>query len=508
MDATPIKVLLIEDDPNMASTFRRTLRRKMRGAFEVEWADRLNVGLNYLKENKANIILLDLCLPDSQGIGTLAKVLETTQDTPVIALTGLDDDELAAEAMQKGAQDYLVKGQMDPNMLGRSINYALERHGLIKKLRQNMAALQTSQARISSLVASMPAGVLMMNARLEIIFANPLAKSLLKVQEKSSKASIKSETGIDLDAIVKSFLATKKQVWQTEIETIPPHNQIISFVCAKISDKRGWHGDIVIIMQDITKEKELERLKSEFITNLSHELRTPMTSIKNAINMVLDGTTGEINANQDKFLSMAMRNIDRLARLINDILDFSKLESQSRQLKFEPVEYPELIENVIRAIQPHADEKHIALNKAVKPVSGVIKVDSDKIEQVLINLLSNAIKFTGDSGQISVVTELCDANYSISNTDTVIGEPNGMVKKRFLKTCVKDSGVGIDAAALKTVFDRFIQVKAGLTAKTKGTGLGLSICKKIVELHHGEIGVESEKNVGSTFWFTLPFEEK
>jgi two-component system phosphate regulon sensor histidine kinase PhoR len=286
---------------------------------------------------------------------------------------------------------------------------------------------------------------------------------------------------------------------------------MLSVNLVKMSDGDGSAGGILVTLQDVTQERALERMKSEFISNVSHELRTPMTSIKNAINIVLDRTAGELNANQEKFLAIAMRNIDRLARLINDVLDFSKLESGAANLKIQPVDLAKLIDNVFISTQAHAQQKRIALNKKLAPALPKISADSDKVEQVLVNLLNNALKFTPEGGQITIAAEsgkVPSGRPPAYRSGRIEARERGEAGHEGVRVSVIDTGVGIAPEHIDSIFDRFKQIEHSRTTKTEGTGLGLSICKKIVELHGGMIGVESAPAAGSKFWFTLPVEGK
>ena len=249
-------------------------------------------------------------------------------------------------------------------------------------------------------------------------------------------------------------------------------------------DSVGDTANMICFLRDIRKEKEIDKMKSEFISIVSHELRTPLTSIKNAVSIILGGTAGEVTQNQERFLSMVLRNIDRLAGIINDLLDLSKLEAGKVEMRFQEVDLNEPLDVVISSLRLQAEKKSIIITKEI-PV-GLPKVygDKDKIEQIFINLINNAIKFTPEKGHIHVSARL--------------------VHEDFIEVCVEDTGIGIPEEKLDKVFDRFHQISESLTRETGGTGLGLPIVKGIVEGHKGSIRVESKVGKGSGFIFTLP----
>jgi PAS domain S-box-containing protein/diguanylate cyclase (GGDEF)-like protein len=246
------------------------------------------------------------------------------------------------------------------------------------------------------------------------------------------------------------------------------------------------NANMICFGRDITKETEVDRMKSEFISIVSHELRTPLTSVKNAVSIILGGRAGEITKNQERFLSMVNRNIDRLTGIINDLLDLSKLEAGKVELKFQEIDLNEPLDIVISSLMPKAENKSVTITKEIPVDLPKVCGDRDKIEQIFINLINNSIKFTPEGGRVHV---------SAKNHD---------LDKDFIEVCVEDTGVGIPVEELDIVFDKFHQISGSLTRKTGGTGLGLPIVKDPVEGHKGSIRVESEVGKGSGFIFTLP----
>jgi len=240
------------------------------------------------------------------------------------------------------------------------------------------------------------------------------------------------------------------------------------------------------ILKDLTEakrklEKALE-IKSEFTSTVSHELRTPLAAIKEGIAIVLDGTAGDVNAEQKEFLDIAKRNVDRLARLINDILDFQKLELGKMVFKITENNINELVTEVGKTMVSLSEKKGLELAIDLEDNLPAIKFDRDRITQVLDNILNNAIKFT-EKGSVTIITRK---------------------KDNFIQVSVEDTGSGIRREDITKLFTRFEQLEKGIERKPGGAGLGLAISKEIVEMHKGKIWVESEFGRGSTFYFTLP----
>jgi signal transduction histidine kinase len=233
------------------------------------------------------------------------------------------------------------------------------------------------------------------------------------------------------------------------------------------------------------KSRQLEaasRHKSEFLANMSHELRTPLNAVIGFSEVLLQRMFGELNDKQDEYLKDIYASGQHLLSLINDILDLSKIEAGRMELAPAPFHLPTALENAVTLVKERASRHGIALQLDIDPRLGELVGDERKVKQVLLNLLSNAVKFTPEGGRISLKASRRDGAVEISVTDT---------------------GIGIAPEDQVAVFEEFRQVGSDETRKQEGTGLGLTLAKKFVELHGGQIWVESQLGRGSTFTFTL-----
>jgi len=258
------------------------------------------------------------------------------------------------------------------------------------------------------------------------------------------------------------------------------------------------------------KLRELDQLKSEFVSNVSHELRTPLATIRVSIENLLDGIAGEVNPTLQRSLTRVKDNADRLTRLINDLLDLSRIESGRVEVHLAPVPALPIIQDVLEGFRAMAAEKRlvIAHAEACEPVTVV--ADRDKLHQVLVNLVGNAVKFTPAGGSVTVgVRTATDAEAPRRRgAEAIASDPIGSpAPQLFAEVSVADTGEGIPAEQLEVIFDKFYQVRRGNHHKTPGTGLGLAIAKSLVELQGGRLWAESEVGRGSRFIFTLPFAE-
>jgi CheY-like chemotaxis protein len=240
---------------------------------------------------------------------------------------------------------------------------------------------------------------------------------------------------------------------------------------------------VTITFRDVTREREVDRMKTEFISTVSHELRTPLTSIKGALQLVMEEPEFHQNPMAEELLTISFTNTERLIRLINDILDISKIEAGRIQLKLDHHQVEEIVVAAVEGVRSFAGQRQITLRSDVAAGLPPVVVDLDRMIQVVTNLLSNAIKFSHEESTVTVEAR------------AVAGE---------VEVRVQDQGKGIAPEDMDRLFKKFSQLDGSVVREVGGTGLGLAICKGIVEEHRGRIWVESEMGKGASFLFRLP----
>lgn len=307
---------------------------------------------------------------------------------------------------------------------------------------------------------------------------------------------------------------TSGRDWHGEFHNRKKNGVIYWVACtiSSVKDVKGAISRFLAVHEDITERKRLEeelarkqediltanenlrrlaQTKAEFVSVVSHELRTPLTSIKEAISLILDGAAGKMEKQQERFLTIAKNNIDRLAFLINDILDFSKLEAGRMPMRRTKGDINKVIDEIFETFHMQAQVRGIAIHLLLAEGLPQVWVDMERMSQVMANLLSNAIKFTPDNGWINIKSW----RESFEDKDWVL-------------VSVEDSGPGIADEDIPKLFERFAQLDTTMTRKPGGTGLGLAISKNILELHGGDIWVESKLGAGSKFTFRVPIYKK
>lgn len=340
-----------------------------------------------------------------------------------------------------------------------------------------------------AVVDNMAGGVIVVDDDGKIIMMNQTAQDLMDGKSVGTKLTedLREEHMV---VLTKEFSGDEGELErEVNVASDEETKQTITASAAIVQDKKGRPIGIVTSLNDITRQKDLLRMKENFISTVSHELRTPLAIIKQNVSIMLDRVPGDINEKQERMLYLARKNADRLSQMVNDILDFSKLKSGKMKLQTEETDLIETVDELVETYDGWASEKGVALAaKHHGPYPAMI-LDRGKIIQVITNLVSNAVKFTEAGGEVKVLTKLKSTQGG---------------KKGAAAVAVRDTGQGIPPEEIDNVFKEFHQMENRGTTKIKGTGLGLPISRKIVELHGGKISVESEAGKGSTFSFTIP----
>ena len=279
--------------------------------------------------------------------------------------------------------------------------------------------------------------------------------------------------------------------WLAQLTRVPPQETMLHRVPVCTPERRFIRlrvqpypsglsaSGYLFLITDATREGEIDEMKNEFVSVASHEMRTPMTSIKGSLELLLGGYAGELPAEATELLGISLTAVDRLVRLINDLLDISKIESGKMEFNLDRLDVNDCVRKSMRSLRSLAEAHKVSIRAEQAENLPAVLADRDRLEQVITNLLSNALKYSPPDSEVRIETRGVD---------------------NLVRVSVIDQGTGIAKENLEKVFDRFYQ----LAGSKKGTGLGLTICRALVEQHRGRIWVESEFGRGSQFHFELP----
>lgn len=379
-------------------------------------------------------------------------------------------------------------------------NYQQE---LEHQVAQQTASLVTSEATKQALINAIP-DLLMRLGRdgrlMEIYNLGAVAwvGDLARLQETSLHENLPAPVAQERQHSIEQALATGT-IQRQEYEIF--HQGQVFYEEARIIPVT--QDEVLVVVRDISDRYKLDRIKDEFTSIVSHELRTPLTAIRGGLGILASGVLDNRPEKARHLLQIALNNTERLIRLVNDILDLERLASGRIALVLEPCQISDLITLAVNGIEAIAEAAQITLH--VTSVTATVVAAPDAIVQALTNLLGNAIKFSSPGSKIWLRAEIIpgpapDANGRQAGLGSLGNRPH-------LRLAVQDQGRGIPADRLELVFERFQQVDVSDSRQKGGTGLGLAICKRIVDQHGGELWVESQLGIGSTFYFTLPLEE-
>ncbi|WP_080844465.1 two-component system histidine kinase PnpS [Cytobacillus gottheilii] len=385
-------------------------------------------------------------------------------------------------AIELAKGNYRARTYEDPlnetSMLSNSINI------LARNLQEMVKSQEIQQDRIETLIENMGSGLVLIDSKGYINLINRSYKEIFQVSSSFYLHKLYYEVmdNNELTSMVEEVFMTEHKVRKQLLIPVGIERKHFDVSGVPIIGTNNvWKG-VLLVFHDITELKKLEQMRKDFVANVSHELKTPITSIKGFSETLLDGAMEDKQALTD-FLKIILQESDRLQSLVQDLLDLSKIEQQGFSLSKEIFDIQVMMKEVLAIMHGKLEEKDISLFFERQEEAILMEGDPSRLKQVIINLLSNAISYTPQGGRISL---------------TVANGP----KTLFIK--VQDTGIGIEQEEIPRIFERFYRVDKARSRNSGGTGLGLAIVKHIVEAHKGKISVESDVGEGTSFHIELP----
>ena len=525
------KILVVDDETAITDLCERILSPEQ---YSVEVFNDPKKALDIIKQEYFDLVVSDFQMPGMTGIELLKSIKLISNDTGVIIMTGYGTIETAVESIKFGAYDFITK-PFEIEYFNAKISHFFSHMQLsfeVKELKEIVNLYEVSKAMVSSLGLKQ---LLDLIIKLACETLNADSGSILLLDKQTNELKLESCYGWTEENILNFKMKLGEQVagWVAEkkeslllvdgLDKYPqfahlkprPEIKVSMVVSMKLKNREDVIGVMTLnVLRNSRKFtendlrlfslfatnaslaindakvyeqiKELDKLKTEFISNVSHELRTPLMAINGAIELLYP----EINKGNSQILNLlniCKRNVEKINKMILELLDFSRLEMNLMKINKTNIIVNSIINEVISDTEIIIKDKNIKLKTQIPEQSYVVNADADRIKQVLLNLIGNAIKFSPDGGEITVKIsseKQNDVNYAVLS--------------------VRDNGIGIAPENQIKIFEKFYQVDGSTTRKVAGIGLGLALSKEIVELHGGRIWVDSIYGKGSTFFFTLP----
>ncbi|XGV97131.1 MAG: ATP-binding protein [Leptolyngbya sp. BL-A-14] len=498
----PLNILLVEDNLADADLLIDSLAEdNTDSVWQVIQVERLSAALQHLRQSfleqaPIDVVLLDLSLPDSHGLESIPQLQAVAPLIPIVVLTGHDDTQIAVQAVAQGAQDYLVKGQITTQLLTRAIQYAIERSQILKQLQASESRFRAVFDQTFQFMALLsPAGVVLEvnqalamaeGDRVNDILQQPLWETPRWGYSELSQQWMKRAVAA----------AVQGQIVRNEIQTCNPHGELcwLDFSIKPLRDEHHHVVSLIVESHDISErklieaktletleqERELNQIKSDFVSMSSHEFRTPLTTIRMATELLQNYGHKLTDEKRAQHFDRIHASIASMLRLLDEVLLLGKAGSGGLQYEPASLELEDYCQELVETLRLTLSTNHqLILRCTPRRIQG--EMDQVLIHHILTNLLSNAVKYSPDQGIVRLEISC--------NNDHVIFQ-------------IKDEGIGIPLADQQHLFKTFY--RAHNVGKIQGTGLGLAIVKKCVDLHQGQIYVESEVGVGTTFRVVLP----
>jgi len=463
---------------------------------EVRYSSTLKIDMLYLaipvKENGVNTGILRLALP----LTSVQKVLFAVRKTIIVGLfftLGLAF--VLASVLAKAligpinriihTSSKFAKGDFSRRIFQGSNDeigrLAVTLNKMAQDIEEKIREIATKNQHLEAIFNSMIEGVIVTDSSSRVISINHTIEILFDIREAQiqGKFFLEGIRNSEISELINDAMSSANLI-SKEVTLLIPMQKVVQANVSPVFEQDKVTGSVTVI-HDITEIRRLETMRRDFVANVSHELKTPLTSIKGFVETLLEGAM-EDKENNLNFLRIINNHVDRLNTLINDLLELSHIESKEIVLKKDKFVLTGLVNEVVMGFKSQAKKKGIEIKSDLPPGLEIL-ADKSKIEQVFANFISNAIKYNKEKGFVRI--------YSEQFTDKI-------------RIVVEDSGSGIPIKDIPRIFERFYRVDKARSRELGGTGLGLSIVKHIVELHSGSVGVESTEGLGSKFWFILP----
>ena len=542
MSTNPITILMVEDNPGDARLLRETLADAPSFEFELMHCVTLGDALNQLAERCFDIILLDLSLPDAHGLDTVSCVHERAPGLAIVVLTGLNDSEMGVQSLRAGAQDYLVKGQVDTELLVRAMRYAMERkrgEDEVHRQLQRVSALREIGVvmgssldltnvlnvlveKIALLFPDLAVSVQLLNgknSRLErvafrnleqaaptgeprgrgqgiahhvlqasgpVIIADILASPHLRDADFARRNGLVSCLGTPLlmkGAALGVILFYSRDKYEFSREEIDFLATVAGQAAIAINNSQVYE-EMAKLAEDLTRSN---KVKDEFLSVVSHELRTPVNVIRGFAELVKQGSFGEINAEHAHANQRIVDQSDHLLGMLTNVIEATWIDTERVGLRGDEIDPAQVLDE-LKTVYENRTGKEPALVWNYPATLPYVKSDGGKLRQVFRNLIDNAIKFT-EKGSVTIA-----ARY--------------LQEEQGVEFNIEDTGVGIAQEFLPVIFEKFRQVDSSSTRAHEGMGIGLYIVKEFVTMLEGQVEVRSDAGKGSTFTVKLPCERK
>ena len=449
-------------------------------------------GIELAISHEFDFILIEQDLTDHDGLRVLQAIKRVKPEIICFIIAKEPCYENAVKSANLGACSYvpkplsyeglvfhLKKGEKHRQLYIEALNLRKERH-------ENLLELTKEKSMFKTVLNSINGGVLVINLIGELVYYNNASLVNLNVDDFKAGEHVIDRLPHQIIRQVSDYLFAKtyiEKVSEIELEIIPGNKLYIQSVCSHIPKNSNDFSGVVLVIRDITNKRKIEQIKSQFVSMVAHELKTPMVAVQGFLQIL---NNPEINLTEEKRHDFIKRGSDRLGglfQLVNDLLDISRMEVKEKIRELENIDFSVVVKSIVTLLELDYKRKNLTLNMHFEDDLPLIKAEKEDVNKLVTNLISNAIKYNKENGTIDISIFLSD---------------------NYLNFEVKDTGIGLKDKDKQQVFQEFFRAMNKETRSVSGTGLGLSIVKGIVKSYHGKIYVESTYKEGTKFRVKLP----
>jgi len=503
------RILIVDDEADIALILKLQLED---AGFETLRAKDGGEALEVLHREEFSLVLLDIKLPKLDGIQVLERLGSALQEMAVVMMTAHGSEDLAVESMKMGALDYISKPFSAEDLL-KKVGRALEFNKTRKENLLLQHQLEEERKKMAAILAGMADMMVATDSDGRVISINQATANAVGI-------AVESPLGMPVEELLTSDLTPARLPCKVVLRTLSPcldvshslhtRDRIIPVLSSAtpLFAASGKLAGSVEILRDISHLKALEKEREEFVSMLTHDLKTPLTAVMGSVDLVRESRLGPINEEQKEYLDSATESCGEIVEMIDTLLDVYRFESGKMALAFTEEDLGAILRKALSSFRPLAERSEITLSAAIPDDLPYLRLDRTKVGRLFGNLLSNAFKFTEEGGKVDITAGV------LPDPRIVLGRiPPGTYQAeqlpasgRFVLVAVRDTGVGIPRDALGSIFDKFVQARNRREGKIKGTGLGLAFCRKVMDAHGGLLWAESDLGKGSVFTVLFPLD--
>ncbi len=502
------RILIVDDEADIALILK--LQLEDAGYRTTRARDGLEA-LEVLGRESFDLVLLDIRMPRLDGIEVLERIRSDWPEMVVVMMTAHGSEDIAVEAMKKGAVDYISKPFSSDDMKKR-VERAIQYNRTRLENERLQREVEEERRKMEAILHGMAEALIAVDRQGLVMSINRTAAGLFRIDPAEVNSRPVEEllaTSLPSGGLpCRKVLATGEPCLDVAYELLLPGRvvPVLSSASPLVNASGEMIGSVEII-RDISALKALEQEREDFVSMLSHDLKTPITAIIGSIDLVKDGLLGAVGTEQKSYLEAAVESCAEMVDMIDTLLDVHRFEAGRMVTTRVEVEVGPLLHRIVSRFEPVARNNGLDLVLTLPEHPATFPVDSKQFGRLVGNLLSNALKFT-DEGSIQVRAERLENAVAVADRIPAMAYPPESIPRHghHILVTVSDTGAGIPSDSLVTIFDRFVQARNRKMGKSSGTGLGLAFCRKVMDAHHGFIWAESEQDKGSTFSMLFPLE--